>query len=111
MVRIGDPSVDTPVTSNPRFSMMLAIRSPASVCPLAFTNSVAIRTGAEEVVVGLGATGFTGAGAAGFVGVVTPGFAGDVVPGFAGVVIPGFAGVLTGGFSPGFNGLVLSMPG
>ena len=91
--------------------MMLAIRSPASVCPLAFTSSVAMRTGTEEVVVGLGAAGFTGVGVAGFVGVVTPGLAGVVVPGFAGGVVPGFAGVLAGGFSPGFKGFVLSMPG
>ena len=117
MVRIGF-TVDMPDTSKPRFSMMLAILSLASACPLALTSSVAKRTGAVEVdvfVPGLGAAGLAGDVGAGLVGVGAPGLAGDVVPGLTGVTAPGLAKVVAGAFSPGFNGfalsLSLSMPG
>ena len=103
MVRVGDPIVDTPVTSKPRFSIMLAIRSLASACPLALTNSVASLTGTEDVGAGLGATGLAGVGVTGFVGAGAPGVAGVVVPGLVGVVVPGLTGGVVGGFSPGFS--------
>ena len=117
MVRIGF-TVDMPDTSKPRFSMMLAILSLASACPLALTSSVARRTGAVDVdgvapgLVGAGLAGVVGAGLA---GVVAPGLTGVVAPGLVGATVPGLSGVLTGGFSPGFSGfalsLSLSMPG
>ena len=80
--------------------MMLAIRSLASVCPLALTSSVAIRTGTAEVVVVLGATGLAGVGVAGFVGAGAPGLVGVVVPGLVGATVPGLTGIWAGGFSP-----------
>ena len=116
MVRIGF-TVDMPDTSKPRFSMMLAILSLASACPLALTSSVARRTGAVDVdgAPGLGATGLAGVVGAGLAGVVAPGLTGVVAPGLVGATVPGLSGVLTGGFSPGFSGfalsLSLSMPG